>query len=55
MHIHSYLFGSSGLAEITGKVDDPYKTRKMHVQRIYIAETGAIYGHDESLKPVISG
>jgi len=28
MHIHSYLFGASGLAEITGEVDDPCKTRK---------------------------
>jgi len=28
MHIHSYLFGAIGLAEITGEVDDPCKTRK---------------------------
>jgi len=28
MHIHSYLFGASGLVEITGEVDDPCKTRK---------------------------
>ena len=27
MHIHSYLFGAIGLAEITGEVDDPCKTR----------------------------
>jgi len=28
MHIHSLLFGASGLAEITGEVADPCITRK---------------------------
>jgi len=28
MHIHIYLFGASGQAEITDEVADPGKTRK---------------------------
>jgi len=35
MHIHSELFGASGLAEITGEVADSCKTRKKTpVQRV---------------------
>jgi len=31
MHIHSWSFGASGPAEITGEVADPCKTRNKHV------------------------